>query len=429
MGPVASLLLFGFAATVDTLTAPTVVPPTVVRAEIAYARGLASSVTLTALHESDRPEELCAGVVVGTTGIVVTSLHAVDGALSIQARSSDGSVQSAVLVGGDPETDLAVLRVDSPPPAIEWAPPARAGMEVLVIGNPLGTGPVVSRGIISAMPDTSAEGGAAAGHFVLDAVVLPGSSGGPVIDFEGRLLGIVAGLAVVDQRVVPLGLAIPGEVVRNVVSRLLTLENTVPGSVGLETQALTPFLAAALGVQDPRGVAISHVHPGGPAHRAGLTPMHVITAAGGMSVRSSEDLERIVGAATPGSELTLATRKGKRGRLVTVEVAPANQSPSPLILPDPIQVTELHSLGITVASLSRDSGASSLLVVHVAPDGPAEQAGLRRGDRVESIGLIPASLEALREEVTRTQHGTGTLVLRITREGGPRLVPLEVTGK
>ncbi len=152
------------------------------------------------------------GVIVDSSGGIVTALHAVDGATEITIRSHGDTPRPAVLSAADRSADLALLDVtpdDSPAPPLPPAAPPELGTPIYVIGNTLGTGIVVTRGIVAALPDTAAEPGSPEGHMLVDALVAQGSSGGPVVDGEGRWAGMVVGKAVVDESVLDLGMAIP----------------------------------------------------------------------------------------------------------------------------------------------------------------------------------------------------------------------------
>jgi len=384
---------------------------------------LRSAVIVETVGETGALLSSAAGVVVDSAGGVVTALHAVEGAPRIAVGTGPG--RPATLRASEPSFDLALLEVDPseatpPPPAL--APEPAIGQEVFAIGNPLGSGLVVTRGIVAALPDSGADPSTPEGHLLIDALVAEGSSGGPVVDAAGRWIGMVVGKAVVDQTVLDLGMVVPAARVLEAVERLAARPPLPAASVGIEVATMSAPMAAALGVSPGLGVVVSRVRSAGPGNRAGLSPMDVITAVDGRPVRSARELDSLVQARHPGEELKLSVSTDGHGRILRVEL---DEQPAQLP-PDtaPAEVTEIEGLGLTVAQLG--GIGSALAVVSVARRGRAEGAGIRRGDWIDLVGRRPASAAALRAELRRQSHGARALLLRIRRGDSVRLTAIEL---
>lgn len=269
-------------------------------------------------RERQRTEtSLGSGVIVAEDGYVVTNHHVIDNAEQIQVLLADGRQRAATVVGRDPATDLAVLRIDAAElPVITFAEDgqARVGDVVLAIGNPFGVGQTVTQGIISATGRDQLGLSTFENFIQTDAAINPGNSGGALIDARGDLVGINTAIFSDSGGSQGIGFAIPAGIAQTVTADLIEHGRVVRGWLGVQAQRLTPALAESFGVApDTEGVGVTDVFPGGPADRAGIQPGDVITRLGERAIRDVQDLLRAASRGAPGTEMAVTGyRDGER---------------------------------------------------------------------------------------------------------------------
>ncbi|MDI5984334.1 Do family serine endopeptidase [Halomonas sp. M4R5S39] len=266
---------------------------------------------------------LGSGVIVSDDGYVLTNHHVIGGADQIQVALRDGRETLAEVVGTDPESDLAVLRIDLDGlPVIELADSGdvAVGDVSLAIGNPFGVGQTVTMGIISATGRSHLGLNAYEDFIQTDAAINPGNSGGALINAEGALVGINTAIFSRSGGSQGIGFAIPANLARNILEELVTQGRVIRGWLGIEAQELNQELAASFGLQAPRGVVIAAVVPGGPAAQAGLQPGDVLLAVDGRPILDARVAMSDIAAIEPGAELPLTVIRGGEALEVTLEV-------------------------------------------------------------------------------------------------------------
>lgn len=277
---------------------------------------------------------LGSGVIVSEDGYVLTNHHVIGGADQIQVALRDGRETLAEVIGTDPESDLAVLRIDLDElPVIELADSTEVaiGDVSLAIGNPFGVGQTVTMGIISATGRSHLGLNAYEDFIQTDAAINPGNSGGALVNAEGALVGINTAIFSRSGGSQGIGFAIPANLAANILEELVTQGRVIRGWLGVEAQELNPELAASFGLQAPRGVIIAGVVPGGPADRAGLLPGDVLLAVGQRPVFDARMTMADIAAVAPGESLPLTLVRGGETLEITLEVgerpAPALRRP------------------------------------------------------------------------------------------------------
>ncbi|PMR68742.1 Do family serine endopeptidase [Halomonas heilongjiangensis] len=266
---------------------------------------------------------LGSGVIVSDDGYVLTNHHVIGGADQIQVALRDGRETLAEVIGTDPESDLAVLRIDLDGlPVIELADSGdvAVGDVSLAIGNPFGVGQTVTMGIISATGRSHLGLNAYEDFIQTDAAINPGNSGGALINAEGALVGINTAIFSRSGGSQGIGFAIPANLARNILEALVTQGRVIRGWLGIEAQELNQELAASFGLQAPRGVVIAGVTPGGPAALAGLQPGDVLLAVDGRQILDARMAMSDIAAVEPGTELPLTVLRGGESLEVTLEV-------------------------------------------------------------------------------------------------------------
>ncbi|MBI2882153.1 MAG: trypsin-like peptidase domain-containing protein [Candidatus Tectomicrobia bacterium] len=358
------------------------------------------------------------GFFINAKGEVLTNHHVVEGTESIQVRLYGGEWLDARLVGADPRTDLALLRVKDgrsfPGARLGDSDLVRVGDWVLAIGNPFGLEETVTAGILSAK-GRSLGGGDFNDYLQTDAPIHAGNSGGPLFNLQGEVIGV--NTAVVKEAT-GIGFAIPINLVRRLLPDLRGYGRARRGWIGVSVQDLDSDLFRHFGVPPAEGVLITHVQAGGPAAEAGLRPGDVILTLGGSSLGGSEDFGRLLERAAIGAPTDLQLiRGGKRTTVrVTVrelhEATPAPQrppQPAPLFHP-PLGV-DLRPLTPAMAGRLGLEDPAGLIVATVDPESPADRAGVKRGDVIRSVGLQAVrTLEGV-QEILRGQKGAEILVL------------------
>ena len=264
---------------------------------------------------------LGSGVIVSEDGYVLTNHHVIDGADEIRVALRDGRETLAEVIGTDPESDLAVLRI-----ALETLPvitladseQVAVGDIVMAIGNPFGVGQTVTMGIISATGRSHLGLSAYEDFIQTDAAINPGNSGGALIDAEGALVGINTAIFSRSGGSQGVGFAIPTLLANAILEDLITQGRVIRGWLGIEAQELTPELAASFGLQVPRGLVISGVVPTGPADRAGLQPGDVLLEINGSPVLDARIAMSDIALIQPGAALPLTLVRS--GKVFTVEL-------------------------------------------------------------------------------------------------------------
>ena len=279
-------------------------------------------------NRPQRVSNLGSGVVVSSDGLILTNHHVIESADEIQVALPDGKTLTAEVVGTDPETDLAVLRVRSGAlSAITFAKPEtlRVGDVVLAIGNPFGVGQTVTMGIVSALGRSHLGINTFENYSQTDAAINPGNSGGALVDAAGHLVGINTAIFSRSGGSLGIGFAIPVSIVRQVMQQIVATGAVIRGWVGIEVQEITPEIAESFNLKSARGALIAGVLRGGPADRAGIRPGDVLVAVGGEPVQDSTSLLNLIAALAPGkvAQLRLIRNQAEMQLPVTVEKRPA----------------------------------------------------------------------------------------------------------
>jgi serine protease DegQ len=267
---------------------------------------------------------LGSGVIVSPEGYLITNHHVVDGADDIEVQLADGRQAQAKVVGTDPETDVAVLKIDLPKlPAMVFgnSDQIQVGDQVLAIGNPFGVGQTVTAGIVSALGRNQLGINTFENFIQTDAAINPGNSGGALVDSAGNLVGINTAIFSRSGGSLGIGFAIPAATARNVMEGLVKDGRVVRGWIGVEPRDLTPDLAESLRLPVRSGVLITGVLQDGPASSGGIKPGDVVTKIGGKSVANTAELLNVVAALPPGSEAPIGVQRGDKALDVTVKVA------------------------------------------------------------------------------------------------------------
>ncbi|NCX03708.1 MAG: PDZ domain-containing protein, partial [Betaproteobacteria bacterium] len=255
------------------------------------------------------------GVVLAADGLIVTNHHVIDAAEDIEVIAPDGRRAKAKIVGGDPETDLAVLRVslsELKPIAVGNAEEARVGDPVLAIGNPFGVGQTVTMGIISALGRNQLGINTFENFIQTDAAINPGNSGGPLVDAEGRLLGINTAIYSRTGGSLGIGFAIPVSTVRNVVDQIVATGAVTRGYIGVEPQDITPEMAEAFKLPRREGAIIAGLLRNGPAEKAGVKVGDILLEVDGQTVRNTAGMLNLISQLKPGAQADLKfLREGK----------------------------------------------------------------------------------------------------------------------
>jgi Do/DeqQ family serine protease len=264
------------------------------------------------------------GVIVDASqGYVLTNSHVVENATNIEVTTKDNHQYKAKLIGRDPDTDTAVLQI---PGGNLTAVPIgdsdhlQVGDFVLAIGNPFGLGQTVTSGIISALGRSGLGIEGYEDFIQTDASINPGNSGGPLVDLQGRVVGINTAILAPGGGNIGIGFAVPINMVRQVMNQLVRYGEIKRGRIGVAIQDLSPDLAQALGTRHTEGAVIARVEPGSPAERAGLRTNDLVVAINGAPMRSGTELRNRVGLSRIGDEVELTVERGGVERSVTVRI-------------------------------------------------------------------------------------------------------------
>ncbi|MFP5345078.1 MAG: Do family serine endopeptidase [Gammaproteobacteria bacterium] len=255
---------------------------------------------------------LGSGVIVSSDGYVLTNHHVIAGADEIQVTLSDGRSAQASVVGGDPESDLAVLKLDLnnlPVIAFGDSERLRVGDVVLAIGDPFGVGQTVTLGIVSATGRTHLGINTFENFIQTDAAINPGNSGGPLINAQGQMVGVNSAIYSRSGGSLGIGFAIPVSIASGVMRQIIEHGHTIRGWLGVEAQAITPELAESFGLADARGVIVAGVVPDGPADKAGLQPGDVIKAVNGREVSEPRVFMNMMAGFAPGTRVELLAQR------------------------------------------------------------------------------------------------------------------------
>jgi serine protease DegQ len=283
--------------------------------------------------ETQRASSLGSGVIVGAEGYILTNNHVIEQADEIEVSLNDGRQARARIVGTDPDSDLAVLKVELPNlPAVTFGSldHVNVGDVVLAIGNPFGVGQTVTMGIVSALERSHLGINTFENFIQTDAAINPGNSGGALVDSSGNLIGVNTAIFSRSGGSMGIGFAIPVSLARQVMQQIIQTGSVTRGWIGVEVDDLSPEMADSYKLTNTKGVLIAGVVRGGPADRAGVRPGDVLVAVNGKSVPNPSAMLNVVAAVQPGSQATLnLLRNGDPVALkLTVGKRPRPQRPS-----------------------------------------------------------------------------------------------------
>ncbi|MEL6516153.1 MAG: Do family serine endopeptidase [Pseudomonadota bacterium] len=385
-----------------------------------------------------RSQALGSGFVVSEDGFIVTNNHVIQGADEILIEFFEGGELEAEVIGTDPNTDLALLKVDSdrPLPFVPWgnSDDARVGDWVMAVGNPLGQGFSVSAGIVSARG--RALSGTYDDYIQTDAAINRGNSGGPLFNMDGEVIGVNTAILSPNGGSIGIGFAMSSRVATNVINQLQEFGETRRGWLGVRIQDVSDDVAEAMGLETAAGALVTDV-PEGPALEAGIEAGDVILSFDGQDVGDTRELVNRVGNTEVGKAVRIVVMR--EGATQTLLVTLGRREEAERAIPASAPADEPISgdiLGLTVSSmtdelrqqLGLDEGDDGLVVQDVAEDSEAFEKGLRAGDLITEAGQEPvATLVDLEDRIDAAREaGRKSLLLLVRRGGDPRFVALSL---
>ena len=372
------------------------------------------------------------GFFITADGYAVTNNHVVDKAKAVEITTDDGKTYDAKVVGTDPRTDLALIKVDgrSDFPFVKLAETApRIGDWVVAVGNPFGLGGTVTAGIVSARGRDIGSG--PYDDFIqIDAPVNKGNSGGPTFDMEGNVIGVNTAIFSPSGGSVGIAFDIPAETVKTVVAQLKDKGMVSRGWIGVQIQPVTSDIAESLGLKGTEGALVAEPQADSPAAKAGILSGDVITAVNGHAVKDAHDLARQIGSMTPGATAKLTVwRKGEEKSFsLTLGEVPKGREARAAGPDSDAAGASLPKLGLSLAPAGEiaGSGSEGVVVTEVDPDGLASEHGLKSGDVIIEVGGTKVATAAdVRKAVGEAQkNGKHAVLMRVKSDDTMKFVAI-----
>ncbi len=360
------------------------------------------------------------GVLIDKKGFIVTNSHVVGEAQEVEVLLSDKTKFTGKVVGRDPDTDLAVVKIDTekqlPFVPLGNSKGVKVGQWVMAVGNPFGLDRTVTVGIISGLGRENVNLSRYENFIQTDASINPGNSGGPLFNVRGEIVGINTAIINVAQGI---GFAIPSNMVQTIVQQLIASGKVTRGWLGVGIQPLTSELATKFNVKEEEGVLVNEVFEGEPADQGGIQPGDIILMVDDEPVGSTNALARVIAGFAPGQKVLIAFIRNGRKQEITMALGEKKDGAMTAALPNLPE----RFLGITVSSLTPENTekfkikeVNGVIITGVEPGSPAEAEGLKEGDLIKEIeGEAVANLDDFRK-ITEKAEKTETVLLRISRE-------------
>lgn len=374
------------------------------------------------------------GVIVDPQGHIITNNHVVGDAHEVEVRLSDRTKFIAQVIGKDPDTDLAVLKISSDRPlpyaTLGDSGTVKVGQWVLAVGNPFGLDRTVTLGVVSGIGRENMNLSKYENFIQTDASINPGNSGGPLFNMRGDVIGINTAIINFAQGI---GFAIPSNMAKQVMQQLITRGKVVRAWLGVGIQPVTAELAAKFGVNENEGVLVNEVFDNDPASRAGIKPGDIITKVDGKTVDTPNGLSRLIAGLDPAGAATVEiVRDGKRQM---ISVALAERRESPVVASLPSSHPEIK-LGVDVQDLTPElaekfklSETKGALISKVDRGSIAMVEGLREGDLIKEVNRSEvSSVSDFSAALAKVKRGE-TVLLRVLRENRAFYVVLKASDK
>ncbi|MDT3687318.1 MAG: Do family serine endopeptidase [Pseudorhodoplanes sp.] len=369
------------------------------------------------------------GFFISADGYAVTNNHVVDKADEVEVQTDDGKTHTAKVIGADPRTDLALIKVDGDNfPYAKLADKApRIGDWVLAVGNPFGLGGTVTAGIVSARGrDIGA--GPYDDFIQIDAPVNKGNSGGPTFDTEGNVVGVNTAIFSPSGGSVGIAFAIPAATVDSVVTQLKEKGQVTRGWIGVQIQPVTKDIADSLGLKKAEGALVAEPQEGSPAEKAGIKAGDVITAVNGEKVENARDLARRIGTMSPNTSVKLTLLQKGNEKTVTLKLGELPRDPKKASQDRESPANDGARLGLQLAPASSVAGGNTegVVVTDVDPNGPAAERGFKTGDVILEVGgkTVSTPADVRKALADARSDGKRTVLMRVKSGENSRFVAL-----
>jgi len=363
-----------------------------------------------------RESSLGSGFTINKDGYIVTNDHVVRDAETIQVKLSNESVYSGKVIGSDPKTDIAIIKINAkePLPAAVFGDSSKlqVGQWAIAIGNPFGLDRTVTVGVVSATGRSNMGIETYEDFIQTDASINPGNSGGPLLNIYGEVIGINTAIVAAGQGI---GFAIPVNMAKQVVTQLISKGNVSRGWLGISIQAVTEEMARSFGLPKSYGALVNDVVAASPAAKAGILQGDVITGFAGSTVKDVRQLQRLVAETPVGKRVEVELYRDGKPLKVFVTTAPAESAPAQSQKP---AEGEAGLLGLSVQELGAQQharGLSGVVVTEVEPGGIAEDSGIQRGDVIVSVNQKKVRNLAEYQRAMKDANDKGTAALLVRR--------------
>lgn len=364
-----------------------------------------------------RDASLGSGFIINRDGYILTNDHVVRDAETIKVKLSNDTVYSGKVVGSDPKTDIAVIKIDSKEPLpvaiLGDSSKLQVGQWAIAIGNPFGLDRTVTVGVVSATGRSNMGIEAYEDFIQTDASINPGNSGGPLLNIYGEVIGINSAIVATGQGI---GFAIPINMAKHVVEQLISKGSVSRGWLGVSIQPVTDDIAASFGLKKAAGALVNEVVTGSPAAKAGIKQGDIIVAVDGIEIKEVSQLQRLVGDLSVGKRVEVKVfRDGKDVKLPLVIGKAESAASKQEKLEEPQPATWL---GMSVEELPREmrmKGLSGVIVSEVDPEGVAAEAGLQQGDIIDSINRKKVGNLAEYSRIVAESERKSSVVLLVRR--------------
>ena len=372
----------------------------------------------------DRPKEepphrgVGSGIIVDPRGFVLTNHHVIERADEIELTLSDGRTFAGMVIGRDPKTDLAVIKVDTdqelPAATLGDSDAVRVGHWAVAIGNPFGLGHSLTVGVISGVGRGELGLSSFEDYIQTDAAINPGNSGGPLLNIRGEVIGINTAINPVGRGI---GFAIPINMAKEVMQQLVENGRVVRGYLGVVIQTLSPEMASKFEVAENGGVLIGDILRGSPAEHAGLKRGDVILDFAGRPLHKMQELQRLVASTRPGTPVQIKVLRDRQQQLMALEIGELKD-------PEPKAEPAGSRFGLTLDALNKDLVKQfnlkideGVVITNVENGSAAARDGLRKGDVILEIERIPvSSLEAFKNVASKLDPSEHVLLLVLREE-------------